>query len=72
MRLLALLKSSVLGSSAIDSALVANWKGFEDALQYFAALNAKADLIVTRNKKDFAASEIKVMTPMEYIKGKTE
>lgn len=40
-------------------------------MQYFAALNANADIIVTRNKKDFATSEISVVTPLEYIEGKT-
>ena len=39
-------------------------------MQYFAALNANADIIVTRNKKDFATSEINVVTPLEYIEGK--
>jgi PIN domain protein len=39
-------------------------------MQYFAALNANADIIVTRNKNDFATSEISVVTPLEYIEGK--
>ena len=50
-----------MGAPAIDSALTANWNDFEDAMQYFAALNANADIIVTRNKKDFATSEISVV-----------
>lgn len=59
-----------MGVPAIDAAITANWNDFEDAMQYFAALNANADIIVTRNKKDFATSEISVVTPLEYIEGK--
>ena len=59
-----------MGAPAIDSAITANWNDYEDAMQYFAALNANADIIVTRNKKDFATSEISVVTPLEYIEGK--
>lgn len=43
-----------IGASAIDSALAAGWKDFEDALQHF------------------AASEIKVVTPVEYLADKTK
>ncbi len=36
-------------------------------MQYYTALNAKADVIITRNGKDFAASKIPVMTATEYL-----
>lgn len=39
-------------------------------MQYLTALNANADIILTRNKKVFATSEISVVTPLEYIEGK--
>ncbi|WP_455079331.1 type II toxin-antitoxin system VapC family toxin [Prevotella melaninogenica] len=61
-----------MGAPAIDAAITANWNDFEDAMQYFAVLNANADIIVTRNKKDFATSEISVVTPLEYIEGKNK
>ena len=43
------------------------WKDFEDSLQYYAAINAQADVIVTRNKKDFRVEDIDVFTPKELV-----
>ncbi|WP_031426148.1 PIN domain-containing protein [Flavimarina sp. Hel_I_48] len=51
----------------IDKALISEFKDFEDAVQYNAALYAQADCIITRNKKDFKKSVIKVLTPTEYL-----
>ena len=42
-----------LGSSVVDKAYQVETKDFEDALQYYAAEQAGADCIVTRNLKDF-------------------
>jgi hypothetical protein len=36
-------------------------------MQYYSALKAKADIIITRNGKDFTASQIPVMTATEYL-----
>ena len=41
---------------------------FEDCLQTQCALSLRADYIVTRNVKDFAASEIPAVTPEEFLK----
>ena len=38
-----------------------------DALQYYTALKAKVDAIITRNGKDFTASKLPVMTATEYL-----
>jgi predicted nucleic acid-binding protein len=40
---------------------------YEDRLQYYAALNAKCDMIITENIGDFFFSEIPVYTPKDYI-----
>jgi predicted nucleic acid-binding protein len=40
---------------------------YEDGLQYYAALNAKCDMIITENIGDFFFSEIPVYTPKDYI-----
>lgn len=45
-----------------------NFKDFEDGLQYYSALEGKVDVIVTRNLKDFKASEIPVMAPGDFLK----
>jgi hypothetical protein len=48
---------------AFDSPL----KDFEDALQVSAAVAASADLIATRNVKDFKKSLVPAMTPRQVL-----
>ena len=50
-----------VGPHAVDRALMLRANDFEDALQYFSALQSGADCIVTRNKKDFLLSPIPVL-----------
>ncbi|MDD6001454.1 MAG: PIN domain-containing protein [Bacteroidales bacterium] len=50
-------------SDIVTLALYSVFNDFEDAIQYFCAQSASADLIVTRNIKDFKHSEIAVKTP---------
>ena len=45
-----------------------NFSDFEDCLQTQCALNLRADFIVTRNVKDFAASSIPAVTPENFFK----
>lgn len=52
---------------ALDNALLSQANDFEDALQYFSALSAGADCIVTRNVKDFPFATIPVMLPAEFL-----
>lgn len=40
---------------------------YEDGLQYYAALNAKCDVIITENISDFFFSEIPVHTSKDFI-----
>ena len=40
---------------------------FEDALQYFSALENGQDIIITRNLKDFKASALPVMTARQLL-----
>jgi predicted nucleic acid-binding protein len=51
----------------VDDSLASQFKDFEDAMQYYTALRAKADFIITRNGKDFKASRLPVMTATEYL-----
>lgn len=55
------------GEHIVDDALASQFKDFEDALQYFTALEAKADAIITRNGGDFKASALPVMTAGEFL-----
>jgi len=40
---------------------------FEDGLQHYSALENKANIIITRNLKDFKNSKIPVMTAQAYL-----
>lgn len=51
----------------VESALRADWKDFEDACLYEVAVRAGAKAIITRNKRDFAASNIPVYTCEEWF-----
>lgn len=55
-------------SGTIKSALAADFKDFEDSIQYFTAQdNKKIDCIITRNIKDFKDSYLPVMTPETFL-----
>ncbi len=51
----------------VDDSLASQFNDFEDAMQYYCALKAKADIIITRNGKDFSASKLPVMSATEYL-----
>jgi predicted nucleic acid-binding protein len=63
-----LVKVLPLDDKAIELALASNFNDFEDGLQYYIAIANDADIIITRNKKDFKNSEIPVLTAGEYIR----
>lgn len=49
-----------------------NFSDFEDCLQVQCAKSFRANYIITRNVKDFAASEIPAITPEDFCKNLTE
>ena len=51
----------------IEKSIESKFKDFEDAMQYFSAKNEDIDYIITRNKRDFSASDIPVYEPQEFI-----
>lgn len=59
----------VLGvdKTIVRNALDSNIKDFEDATQSLAAEVNQVDVILTRNKKDFKRSSVKVLTPKEFL-----
>ena len=56
------------GAKEIDLSLVSSIKDFEDAFQYYTAINNSANVIITRNPKDFKKSNIPVMSAEEYLR----
>ena len=52
----------------IRQALEGKFKDFEDAVQYFCALELGIiDAVVTRNAKDFKNGELPIMSPAEAV-----
>ncbi|MBL7473722.1 type II toxin-antitoxin system VapC family toxin [Robertkochia sediminum] len=57
-----------LNDKIIELALSdANFKDFEDGLQYYSAIENDIEVIITRNKKDFKGSMIPVLTSKEFL-----
>jgi predicted nucleic acid-binding protein len=52
----------------IDVSLNSGLKDFEDAVQYFTAITAKCDAIITRNIKDYRHSTIPVLTAEQFLR----
>ena len=59
---------SSTNNEVFEKALNAPFDDFEDALQYFSAVENGCNLILTRNEKDFKSAMIPVMNPENYIK----
>lgn len=51
----------------IDLALTSNFKDFEDAVQYYTAIENEMDIIITRNKKDFKNADLPILTAREFL-----
>ena len=51
----------------IEKSLNSSFKDFEDAVQYYSALQSNCSIIITRNGKDFKNSSIPIMTAEEYL-----
>jgi predicted nucleic acid-binding protein len=54
-------------AQSYHAALNSNFSDFEDALQYFAAMESGSNFIISGNKKDFKHAVIPVLTSKEYI-----
>lgn len=51
----------------IDDSIASLFADFEDAVQYYTALKAKTDVIITRNIDDFSIAKLPVMTAAEFL-----
>ena len=56
-----------LTRKVLIQAMDAGLGDFEDAIQYFSAVHARADFIITRNAEDFPRAGPIVMTPGEWL-----
>lgn len=62
-----LTETTAVDKQIVDKALVSDFDDLEDAMQYYSAVSAKVDIVLTRNKKDFVEANVPVMTPDEFF-----
>jgi predicted nucleic acid-binding protein len=53
--------------SITTKSLMSSFKDFEDATQYFCALENNCDIIITNNTKDFKLSQLPVLKPEDFL-----
>lgn len=66
-RLVTFCQIVTVDDAVIRQALARDFKDFEDAIQYTAAIVSKLDGIVTRNPKDFTDTTIPIYTPTQLF-----
>ena len=59
-----------VSDKVIELALSSDFKDFEDAIQYFTALENNIKTLLTRNLKDYKSAQIPVITAEQFLKGK--
>jgi predicted nucleic acid-binding protein len=62
-----LVQVTPLNEKIIDLALNSEFSDFEDAIQYFSALQNEIDVLITRNLKDYKKAQISVLTAQDFI-----
>lgn len=70
-QLLTIIDITQIDKEVVLNALNSEFKDFEDGLQNFSAVQkGTISIILTRNIKDFKKSDLTVLTPETYLKGK--
>src|SRR3990167_4287183 len=62
-----LFKITRINQNIVDQALASGFKDFEDALQYYSAIDSKVKYLITRNKSDYTGEEVIVVSPQEFL-----
>ena len=58
---------AAVDEKVIDLSLSSDFKDFEDAVQCYLAVNAKADCLITGNKRDYVTDILPILTPEEFL-----
>ncbi len=66
-RLKALLHVLTINEKIIELALSSGFKDFEDAIQFYSALEENLDYLITRNREDYKKSGIIICNAGEYL-----
>lgn len=56
-----------LDSQIVNQAIDSGIDDFEDAIQFFSAVRAGADVIVTRNARHYPSADIAIQSPAEFL-----
>lgn len=56
-----------VNEETVEKALNSGFRDFEDAVQYFTAVQSNCSIIITRNGKDFKDSVLAIMAAEEYL-----
>ena len=67
-KLLKLFEIAPVTRSVLESALALGLADYEDAVIHEAAVHAGADVLVTRNQKDFRGAKVRLHTADELVK----
>jgi len=62
-----LVQTAPLTEKIIDLALNSDFNDFEDAVQYYSALQNEIEILITRNLKDYKKAQIAVLTAQDFI-----
>jgi len=65
--LLQFMEIARVDQQTIEQALNLEIRDFEDAVQMVAAVQCKADFLITRNTKDFLPSLLPILTPVDFL-----
>jgi predicted nucleic acid-binding protein len=65
--LLQFIKLVAVDQITIEQALNLDYRDFEDAVQMIAAVQNKADYLITRNIKDFQPPLLPVLQPIDFL-----
>jgi predicted nucleic acid-binding protein len=57
-----------VNKKSILQALSSNFSDFEDAVQYYSALDSGIEMIVTRNASDFLGSAVPITDPQDFVR----
>lgn len=66
-RLASVCQVATVDEAVISMALTANFRDFEDAIQYSTTIVNQLDAIVTRDAADFPVSTTRILTPTQLI-----
>ncbi|MGN0728534.1 PIN domain-containing protein [Treponema sp.] len=67
LKLIQIIHIADVSEDDILSALNSDWNDFEDSVQNAVAESHKYDVIITRNKNDYNHSNLKVLSPEEFL-----